>query len=162
MKKIELTQGYFTLVDDEDFEWLSMFSWRVSRTRLVNYARTSKYNKTTKKVDSANMHRIILNAPENMEVDHIDGNGLNNQKCNLRFATRSQNTCNIKKVYGNVSFRGVHKTPNNTYRAMISVKGKKKHVGTYKSAIEAAISYDKAAKDTYGEFAQLNFPTSKP
>jgi hypothetical protein len=85
------------LVDDEDFTKLSQFKWSVSTINNNRYALTGKKDPIA---GSTAMHRIIMNPPKGMEVDHIDGNGLNNQKSNLRVVTHWQNMCNVHSSNG--------------------------------------------------------------
>jgi hypothetical protein len=90
-KEIELTQGYITLVDDEDFEELNKHSWYIKRSANIVYA-MSKINKKP-----TLMHRLLMKFPEGMCVDHINHNGIDNRKCNLRICTVAQNAMNTKK-----------------------------------------------------------------
>jgi len=106
------------------------------------------------------MHRLILNPPAGITIDHINGNGLDNRRENLRLAGRGQNQCNRGKQSNNTSgFKGVtwHKNLNK-WEAGISISGKRYHVGFYKTPEAAARAYDDAAKKYHGEFARLNFP----
>lgn len=104
------------------------------------------------------MHRVILNPDDGMETDHIDRNKLNNQKSNLRQVTRSQNAINIgsrkgsSSNYNGVSFAKKYRK----WTAHITIKGKQKNLGLFKSEIEAAIIYNKAAINLHGVFAVLN------
>lgn len=163
MKQIPLTQGKYALVDDEDYEYLNQWKWQAytSKTRQTYYAtRTDRTNiKRT-----VFMHKEILNSDK--EVDHIDGNGLNNQKSNLREAEHFQNVFNQRRRITNTSgFKGVIKRTkwygNKPWRARISVKGKRIDLGCYTTAEEAALVYDQKAKELYGEFANLNFKENK-
>lgn len=151
MKEIPLTQGYTAQVDDEDYEYLSQFTWCIGHGYATRRA--------SAKLLCTRMHRIILNAPKNMQVDHIDGNPLNNQRSNLRLCTGAQNCCN--KAHGGVKthsqYRGVS-VRGSRFRARIHVDKKVAHVGYYDTEEKAARAYDAAAKKHYGEFAILNFP----
>ena len=101
------------------------------------------------------MHRFIMNATKGMEVDHIDHNGLNNQKSNLRNCTKKENTRN-RRAYGKSQYRGVdfHK---GQMRARIGCNGQSIHIGYFKTEKEAALVYDLKAKELFGDFAYLNF-----
>lgn len=159
MKQIPLTQGFFALVDDEDFDELNKYNWSVAKKKDTNYAIRSDLSTGKKKTVS--MARIILGiSDKNIFVDHADGNGLNNQKSNLRACTPSQNSQNKKKDHNSLSkFKGVHpNTKNCRFRATIRINGTIKNLGVYKTEKDAAIAYDKAAKKHFGEFARLNFP----
>jgi hypothetical protein len=118
------------------------------------------------------MHRLILNAPKGLEVDHKDFNGLNNTRENIRLCTRSENQKN-KKGYGTSIYLGVclHRTRNTytkkngfvvnkmsspRYKAAINVDGKQRHIGSFKNEEDAARAYNEAALKYHGEFARLN------
>ena len=161
MITIELTQGKAALIDDEDFERVSKYKWTLSDvSRKKFYARRSDWNKGNQK--TILMHRFIMNAPEGFEVDHIDGDGLNNQKHNLRLATSAENRWNSQKQLNNkTGFWGVgfdRRKKDRCFYARIKVNNKCIFLGHYRSATEAAMIYDAAAKKFHGEFARLNFP----
>lgn len=159
MKEIALTKGKVAIVDDEDYELLSPWQWRArtwwaSRTSYA-YRYVSRGDGTFQKLL---MHRAILDAPPEMQVDHIDGNGLNNTRSNLRLATHTQNQANASRRRDNQSgFKGVRRIRDSGWQARICVNGKQQHVGFFQTAEEAARAYDKAARDLRGQFAKLNF-----
>jgi len=105
------------------------------------------------------MHREIMDAPAGMEVDHINGNGLDNRKCNLRLATSSQNKRNQRKQRRKTSskYKGVywHKR-DKVWVVRIQAEGKEKYIGSYKTEQEAALAYNEAALKYHGEYAKLN------
>lgn len=169
MKQIPLTQGKFALVDDEDFEYLSQWKWYavrvVRKNRNVFYAaRAGKY--TDHHLNARIwMHRVILKLIDpKIEGDHKDHNGLNNQRLNLRIATRKQNGKNrTTKGNGSSKYRGVvliKEALQKTWRVWIKADGIKKYLGRYKNEEQAALAYDIAAKKLHGEWANLNFPHS--
>jgi hypothetical protein len=147
MKEIVLTKGKTTLVDDEDYILFSVFPWHVSNHPPIAYNNTL-----------GALHRCIMNTPQGMEVDHIDGNQLNNQKYNLRNCTRIENCRNKKHNKRNTTgFKGVtYAEGSDHYRSMITVNYKHIHLGCFDIAEEAAIAYNEAAKLFYGEFANTN------
>lgn len=153
MKKIELTKGKFTLVDNDDFEWLNQYKWYYFRTKDGNeYAANRINNKTTY------MHRMILNAQKNEYCDHINGDGLDNRRNNLRKCTNQQNGFNSKISKNNTSgYKGVtwHKQ-DELWQARIQKNGKDISLGTYRNKLDAARAYDKGAIKYFGEFARLN------
>lgn len=163
MKLIELSkQGknkgkYFAMVDDEDFDRVNSLKWRVEFERGNIYA--------VKRVEGKKlrMHRFILMVKDSkILVDHKDHNGLNNQKSNIRKCNSSQNSTNRTALgtskYLGVSFRA-RKRKTVVYErwiAAIVIKGRDKCLGSFKNEIDAAMAYNKAAKQYHGEFANLN------
>jgi len=104
------------------------------------------------------MHRAILNAPPRMDVDHINGNGLNNTRENLRLCTRSQNMMNQRLKGGTSRFRGVSWLKGGAkWHAQVRANGKRLHLGLFTDETEAAMAYDAAARELFGDFARLNF-----
>jgi hypothetical protein len=160
MKKIPLSQEQFALVDDEDFAELSKHKWYAFR-RNKEYSYYAIRNIGIKpNRGSERMHNVIMKPPKGFEVDHKDGNGLNNQRYNLRVCSRSQNMGNTRGQRRNSSrYKGVHwDSRNNNWRPMICKNYKILNLGSFKSEVEAAKAYDAKAKELYGEFACLNFP----
>jgi hypothetical protein len=156
VRLIPLTQGKFAIVDEEDYPELSRHTWHLNSCNKgpVQYAaRTSKGKAIL-------MHRFLTNAPKDLCVDHIDHNGLNNTKRNLRLCTHAQNQKNIRSKRGSTSkYKGVSfRKKINRFIAEVSLKGKRYYLGCYKDEVDAAKVYDKKAKELFGEFAYLNFP----
>lgn len=154
VRYIALTKGRFAIVDAADYEWLSRYTWQAAYNGTKFYA-------TTKKKRGGNiwMHRLIMNAPKGMVVDHINGNGLDNRRCNLRICTRQQNAYNSRRVSGTSQYKGVHfEKATGRWRATITCRGRHYNLGLYESEIEAARAYDRKAIELFGEFAYLNFP----
>lgn len=152
MKKIKLTQGKVALVDDEDFEYLNQWKWSANKNKNTFYAQRHKVIEGKNKY--IKMHRLIMNTPDNIEVDHIDHNGLNCQRHNMRNCTRSQNSMN-KSPYGKSKYLGVYFI-GKTIIAGITINKKLIYLGSYKSEEDAALAYDIAAKKYHGEFANFN------
>lgn len=161
MKEIKLTQNKTALVSDQDFDYLTKFRWYTVRRSKTYYARTNIQCLGGKRT-AIYMHQLILdcisgyNDESNLEPDHEDRNGLNNQRYNLRMVTHRMNMHN-KQAYGESKYRGVswHK-PSNKWRSGVKTKGKNKHLGYFDNEISAAKAYDKAAKEIYGSKALLN------
>lgn len=151
---------YFAIVDDEDFERVNQYRWCVSfnGARGKYYAiRTIRINGKRKTVF---MHRFIMSAPDNMEVDHRDSNGLLNTRDNLRICTPHQNQGNSKLNKTNKSgYKGVSwDARNRKWQASIKRDGKARNLGSFSDPISAAHAYDSAALKYFGEFAFTNFP----
>lgn len=157
MKEIKLTQGKFAMVDDVDYEWLSQWKWYAAKFSNTFYAwRGVNVNR---KVKIIQMHRLILGLTDTQtHTDHIDGNGLNNQRLNIRACSRSENMRNKKPNRRSASiFKGVHwHKPNRKWVAQIGVNSKARYIGSFDSEIEAAMAYNEAALKHFGEFARLN------
>lgn len=154
-RTIPLTQGYVAIIDASDYERVSVYKWHARRglTNNTAYAYNRRFGF---------MHRFILGVSDpSIEIDHQDGNGLNNRRSNIRTATRRQNSFNAK--YSNkTGFRGVQFKAGR-YLAKIGGRlGGFKYLGSFITPIEAAIAYDEAARERHGEFAQLNFPSGSP
>lgn len=154
-KEIPLSRGFVALVDDEDYRELARHKWSVNGAG--RYASRNNKQVDGKRVSPGAilMHRQILNAPGGMEVDHINGNGLDNRRSNLRLCTHSQNGKNARQPPGRALFRGVE-PHQGKYRARICVDGRRVHFWPFETPIEAARAYDAAAKRPHGEFAVLN------
>jgi hypothetical protein len=146
------------LVDDEDFEYLNQFKWYphkdISNTIYV-VRNTPMVNRKRKHI---RMHREILGVTDpKTYVDHIDHNGLNNQKYNLRKVTPFQNSWNSTSKKGGTSiYLGVSLHRKNCWRAFIMKNGKSFYLGIHKTEEDAALAYNKAAIELHGEFASLN------
>lgn len=165
MKTIKLTQGYEAIVDDEDYEKLNQRKWHVliAPKRDVKYAGHSFWDTKAKRTDHIRMHHMIIGKQNGFDVDHINRNGLDNRRANLRHCTQSQNIANTTPRKNNKSgFKGVTETPNGTWHAVIRENGKPNYIGNFRHSKEAAKAYDKEALRIYGEFAYLNFPKEQP
>jgi hypothetical protein len=157
MKKIKLTKGGDVLVDDEDFEELNKYKWYAFRGGKTFYA-TRMERLPDKKWKMTRMHREIMGARDGVIIDHINANGLDNRKENLRFCTRKENNRNSSKQKNNKSgFKGVcwYKRCSK-WHARIMVDGKNIDLGLFSDVKEAAKAYNIAAMEHYGEFARLN------
>lgn len=156
MKEIQLTQGKIALIDDQDFELISKYKWRLQKGRNTHYAITQIYHR--RKMQIILMHRLILNPEKNMDVDHINHNGWDNTRSNIRVCTKSQNCMNRNShKFSSSVYKGViwHKR-NNKWVARIRIDGKLIHIGSFSTEQEAAIEYNKKAIEMFGEYAKLN------
>ncbi|MFA5554549.1 MAG: HNH endonuclease [Phycisphaerae bacterium] len=174
-RRIPLTRGEHAIVDPEDYEWLIQYKWHTNRRGEKIYAVNSRMEK---------MHRMIMSKElriENLEcrikskevssqnsegrrrseifVDHINGDGRDNRRANLRLATAMQNAWNVRRTRGKSRYRGVkwHKYMKK-WTAVISVCGKRRHLGYFDDEDAAARAYDEVVKQERGEFGVLNFP----
>lgn len=141
------------LVDDADYEWLSAHKWCASYPNTYALRRLPR----SEGGHIVWMHKVILGASRGIEVDHIDGNPLNNQRSNLRLATHRENSFNTKRPTTNKSgFKGVywHKAAGK-WAACITIHDKAKHLGLFVDIDDAAKAYELAARANFGAFARL-------
>lgn len=141
------------LVDDEDSYWLTNYRWNVSQGSK-NYRRVKVYVLNKGRL----LHRLIMAAPDWADVDHINGNPLDNRRINLRLATHSNNQKNMAKHKDNKSgYKGVswHKRANK-WQVHLMNNGHKVYLGLFVNIVEAAKAYNNAALTHFGEFAKLN------
>jgi hypothetical protein len=160
MKTINLTKGYVAMVDDDDYARINQYEWCVGVTTHGDGSKTLYAKRCANKTETFYlMHRLILSITDpTIEVDHVDHNGLNNQKHNLRVATSSQNQGNAQVRSDNTSgFKGVtwHKHQKR-WLPQLQTKERKIYLGSFVDKVKAALAYDKAAREYFGEFAHTN------
>lgn len=157
--KIELTQGFNAIIDCVDKKLIDQYKWHIQKAKSTCYAQAR-----TKQCDlhrlTILMHRLImgLEKGDKRQVDHINHNGLDNRRCNLRIVDRVQQNIHARKQ--SRTLRGVYKRVKNrivTYDASICINGRKTYLGSFDTELEAAMAYDAQAKISHGEFAILNF-----
>ncbi len=157
MKEIALDNSDLKAqVDDEDFEFLNRFRWKLQENTNNKYAVTSIIEAKIM------MHRLIMGSnprpKSNLLVDHKDRNGLNNIKTNLRWACKQKNGWNADKRANCISkYKGVTKAHGTKWKARCKI-GIKEYTKLFNTELEAAIGYDLIAAEYYGEYAVLNFP----
>jgi hypothetical protein len=152
MKTIPLTQGQFAIVDDEDFEELNKYKWCAIKRAYTFYAKRDVNGRLIA------MHRIILHCKEGLEVDHINGNGIDNRKENIRVCTKINNLRNRKRRTDSFcKYKGVYfNKRRKRWNAYITVDRKRISLKTFSNPIDAAIAYNTFAIKYFGEFAKLN------
>ena len=182
---IESSRGTFAvLVDEDDWEKVNEHTWFLkwdSKKKSNKYyagthiphpdgswiPRSDRPGQRRRRRKILSMHRLIMNPPKNMQIDHINGNGLDNRKCNLRVCTNAQNNANKPPQKNSKSgLKGVAKSSKNRWVAYIGTnilregtdKPERRIIGYFSTKEEAGRAYDAAAKERYGEYAWLNFP----
>lgn len=157
MRKIPLTNGMNAIVSDRDYGRVSKFKWFARRHGNTFYAARSLYKPDTQSSDSILMHRFILNAKRNVEVDHKDRNGLHNFRRNLRLCTRAQNSRNRAQFPHSSIYKGVSFCKwTGRWESKIQFDGKQKRLGRFDSEAQAALAYNRSAKKLFRKFARLN------
>lgn len=158
MKTIPLTQGKVAVVDDEDFVELSQYKWHARQIDNTFYAtRQPPRNGSATRPPAILMHQSIMSAPRGSCIDHINHNGLDNRRENLRIVTTTQNAQNQRSRTGSSRFKGVywHKGAQK-WIARIVINGQKTYLGSFVDEVAAANAYNIAASQHYGEYAYLN------
>lgn len=159
---IALTQGKFAIVDESDYQRLARFNWFALKDKHTFYAVRNVI------IDGKSglqlMHRAVLGDRAGAQVDHFDGDGLNNRRHNLRACTVTQNRMNLRHTKAGKSSRwkGVYREPKYgrrqaCWRSVIRCSGRTFRLGRFENEDDAARAYDSAAKALFGEFAALNF-----
>ena len=157
MKEIKLTQGKVTQVDDDVFDYLNQFNWYAEKGYNTYYAARKITINGLK--TSTRMHTVILKIDKGSICDHIDHDGLNNQKSNLRICSHFQNMRNRKSNHNAKSrYLGVSPSGRNNlpWRTFIEINRKSTSLGYFKTEEEAALAYNNTAIKHYKEFANLN------
>ena len=154
--EVPLTQGKVALIDKSDMLIVGRFRWCATKAgpSLWYAKRTQRWGGASHTVF---LHRWIIEAPPGVLVDHVNGNTLDNRRCNLRLATHGQNTVNQRKRESARRFKGVRRY-HQRFHARIKQSGVEVTIGIFRTEEDAARAYDRAATETFGAFARLNFP----
>lgn len=155
-----MTRGKFAIVDPEDYPRFAKHKWFLAKSPTGSYAARWQRQKAKNTRKRIWMHREIIQIPPKMVCDHINRNGLDNRKANLRPATVSQNLCNRtkRKTKTLSKYKGLEWDKNQRkWKVRIQLNNRKINLGSFTNEIDAAKAYDKAAKKLFKEFACLNF-----
>ena len=148
-KKIPLGDGQFAIIDDEDFDLVNQYQWRGHKG--------GKNCDHVYAVTRLRMHRLIMNAPPGMVVDHINGDTLDNRKSNLRICSTAQNQQNGKARGGSSRFKGVsYNAQKKRWLGAFMANGKTYYVGCFIDEEECARAVDKKRKEVCGDYATTN------
>lgn len=151
---VPLTRGHEAIIDAADIPLVGGFNWQALVGPHTVYATRTDYSGRKKR--TVMLHRVLLDDPGRLDVDHQDGNGLNNRRCNLRGATRSQNLSNQRIRSNNTSgFKGVSRNKARAkWMAYIALHGKQHHLGYYDTPEAAHAAYVEASARLHGEFGR--------
>lgn len=162
MKEIELTDGTIAIIDDNMFDRANYFIWmhKIEKRKCgdIHYAVTTV--NSFKSQRRLYLHQLVMNAKQtNLQIDHKNTNGLDNRIENLRYCTHAQNAMNRRaKIFTISKYKGVcYSKKHKCYRVRISIYKKRIHLGYFINETDAAIAYNNAAIEYFGEFARINF-----
>ena len=158
-KEIPLTQGCVALVDAKDYDAVAKYKWSVRKALHSDrkYAIRNSHRVNGRRATIL-LHRQLMNPPPGMYIDHINRDGLDNRRFNLRICTNAQNQGNAKPQIGCSSiYKGVRwHQPNKKWQARIRMNGRERHLGYYDNEVDAAVAYNRRATELFGSFARLN------
>lgn len=158
MAELLLTHGKKTMIDDADLPTVQGYKWRAFQHRGSWYA-VANIRLADGRRSTLRLHRLLMDAPADVLIDHKDGDGLNNRRDNLRVASNGQNRANDKhRRNGQSGFKGVRCKASGSFQAQLTHEKVAHYLGTFERAEDAARAYDRAARQYHGAFANLNFP----
>ncbi len=152
---IELTKSQYAVVDDEDYKVLSEFNWYAQVDRKsgkYTACRGTNKNRQHKKII---MHRVIMDCPNGLQVDHINQDTLDNRRCNLRICTQTENNRNRKRFNPDKP-KGCYQNQYGTWTVRISVDNKDIVIGNFKTKDDAEMAYKDASIKYHGEFSCID------
>lgn len=158
-----MAQPKYAKVDPADYKRLRGYEWLAKKSNKSFYARGCVEDSKTAKMKATYLHQKILQVPQGLVVDHINHDGMDDRRANLRAATRAQNIRNRKKFAksSGSKYKGIYfRKKTRKWEATITFERKKIFLGYFRDEIDAAKAYDRAARKYHGEFASLNFPES--
>jgi hypothetical protein len=158
-RQIPITKGYVVLVDDEDYTWLSEWKWKalVNVRKNVTHVYAVRHETKGGVTRPILMHRVIANAPRGTQVDHINFNGLDNRRLNLRICTHSQNSTHKRFNSNAFGLKGIqYKGGPRPWVGVVTKDRRVYRTEYYVTALEAAAAYDRLAVELHGEFAVTN------
>lgn len=156
-RKIPLTRGKVALVDNVDYEWLSQTKWYCSQRGYAVREIPQAIVRATGHSGFFRMHRVLMNAPDLLTIDHINGDTLDNRRINLRLASQAQQTRNCRRNKRNTSgYKGVSWNAEKGKWSARAGGKPRLFLGYFDTAEQAAIAYNKAARQLFGEFCRLN------
>ncbi len=159
---IPLTRGEYAIVDTEDYAYLMQWKWCAQPSKTTWYAMRWAPHPSGEKGKGATifMHRVITGATGKWQTDHVNHNGLDNRRCNLRRCSRSENNQNRLPLANCSSpYKGVTWSKDKgEWQAQITLNSKTRYLGHFPVETDAAYAYDEKAKELFGDFAYLNFP----
>lgn len=152
---VTLSKGLTAVIDAADAELVGQWNWRAQHKGGNTFYAVREVGKRSER-KTIHLHRLLMGFPEGLEVDHIDCNGLNNRRSNLRTATRGQNARNVKRANKNKSgYRGVYQNKAGSYCAQIRARKQYYHLGTFGTPQEAHAAYAAASKELHGEYGRV-------
>ncbi|MDD5381880.1 MAG: HNH endonuclease [Phycisphaerae bacterium] len=162
MKTIQLTQGKTSIISNSDFGKVSKLKWQYCLVGRKGHKRECVMwrGKIDRQKVTIIMSRLIMDCPPSKEVDHRNGNRLDNRRCNLRVCSHAENMRNQKKKVGkniHSKYKGVALVQDKYWMSVLTYNYKTVYLGYHKTEKEAALVYDKKAKELFGEYANLNF-----
>lgn len=153
---VELTQGFKAKCDLSDLDLVNQYKWYPCKQGNNTYALTHSDTRPSVR-KSISMHRLIMGAGKNEIIDHINGDSLDNRRCNLRFVTKRENAFNSTSRRGASKYKGVtFRKDTGKWRANIGFDMERKCLGSFATEVEAAAAYNQAAIELHGEHARLN------